>query len=75
MKATYDPEAQALYVRVRAGEAVRSVEDEGDCHTTDYRADGEIIGYEFLLEAPLDILTSAATANTGPAPVVMEGSR
>lgn len=71
LTASYDPETNALYVRVRDLPIQRTViRDVG--HNTDIGADDHIVGHEFLLDEPIEILTSEATVNTGPA--FVEGS-
>lgn len=73
MKAHYDPEAKALYVQVaeKDGRPLHTWESpdgtnvdwQGDQFSSDSR-DMQVVGYEFLLDGPLDILTAT---NTGSA--------
>lgn len=46
--ATYDPEADALYVELRDGEASATQKLLDDLRIVDYSADGEVVGVEFV---------------------------
>ncbi len=48
VKVRYDPEADAWYVRVRAGRASRTVEHEAGRVYVDLDAEGRLLGFEML---------------------------
>ena len=55
--ASHDPSAYTLYVRIRPleeGETVYHTQEESPGETIDYDRNGNVIGYEFLLDAPLE---------------------
>lgn len=53
MKAEYDTECHALYVYCKDTKVHRTECDETWDIAIDYDADGDVVGYEFLLGAPL----------------------
>ena len=74
LSATYDPEAKALYVRIRDGRPpIKSREgEEGLIYDHDWN--GALVGIEVLLAQPLEILTDRATGNSSPYPVIEAGN-
>lgn len=57
MKATYDPQVQALYVTLLDGEVART-EQQGEV-LVDLVEDGSVRGYEFLLSESLEVLSAS----------------
>lgn len=60
MKATYDPEANALYVYTDNEGPVYFVVEEKHGYV-DYNKEGQVLGYEYFLSDPMEIYNVAGT--------------